>query len=117
MRLTWLWPAIILVSALAVCLSVFVFSSTIIRPFIAMEFLFICPGMAFVRLLRLRETVVEWSLAIALSFAIDGIVAGLMLYAGKWSPPAILGIIVCLSVGGAFAQLATSNYERIRSIT
>ncbi len=60
--------------------------------------------MALVRFLHLKEPVVEWTLALALSFAIDGSVAGILLYAGKWSPTGTLMILIGLSIGGALLQ-------------
>jgi hypothetical protein len=102
----WLWPAIIILSAIAAGLVTFVFTGTVLRPIIVMWFLFVCPGMAVVRFFRLSEHVVKWTLALALSFAIDGIVAGIVLYAGRWSPAGILGILIGLSLGGAIMQFA-----------
>lgn len=72
-----------------------------------MWFLFICPGMVLVRFLRLHEAIVEWTLALALSFVIDAIVAGIQLYAGRWSPTATLIIVMGLSIVCAFMQLIT----------
>ena len=105
MRAGWIWPFVILLSALAVCVCTFVYPSMLLRPLIAIWFLFVCPGMAFVRLLRLGSTIAEWTIAVALSFAIDGIVAGVLLYMGRWSPALILVIIVGLSAVGAFMSL------------
>lgn len=108
-RLPWLWQAIIILSAFATALFAFLFPVTPLRPFIVMWFLFICPGMMLVRFLRLNEPVVEWVLALALSLALDAIVSGFVLYAEKWSPVAILVIILGLSLAGAFTQLAMLN--------
>ena len=74
------------------------------RPFIVLWFLCVCPGMALVRFLRLAEPVVEWILAIALSFAVDAMVAGVLLYAGRWSPTGTLEILMGISLGGAILQ-------------
>jgi len=65
--------------------------------------------MVLVRFLRLKEPVVEWTLALALSFAIDTLVAGVQLYAGKWSSTGTLSILIGLSLGGAIVQLVTST--------
>ena len=66
-----LWPIILMLSALAAGLVNVVFTDIAGRPLIVFWFLFICPGMVLVRFLRLKEPVAEWTLAIALSFAID----------------------------------------------
>src|SRR5438445_415530 len=101
-----LWPVIIILSAVAAGLVNFVFVDTAIRPIIVFWFLVVCPGMVLVRFLRLKEPVVEWTLALALSFAIDAIVAGVQLYAGRWSPTGTLSILIGLCLGGAFVQFA-----------
>ncbi|MFL5628339.1 MAG: hypothetical protein ACJ788_22395 [Ktedonobacteraceae bacterium] len=105
----WLWPTIIILSAVAAGLVNFVFTDTAMRPFIVFWFLFVCPGMVLVRFLRLNQPVVEWTLALALSFAIDAIVAGIQLYAGKWSPPGTLSILIGFSLGAAIVQLITAR--------
>jgi uncharacterized membrane protein len=107
-----LWPIIIILSAVATGLVYFVFTGTVIRPFIAFWFLIICPGMVLVRFLRLKEPVMEWSLALALSFAIDALVAGTQMYAGKWSPTATLSILIALCLCGAIVQLAAGKANR-----
>ncbi len=104
-RLLWLWPAIIILSTVAAGLVAFVITDTAVRPFIILWFLFVCPGMALVRFFRLEELVVEWILALALSFAVDAIVAGVLLYAGRWSPTATLEILMGISLGGAILQI------------
>jgi len=107
MRSSWLWPTIIILSAGAASLVTFVIPASPMRPIVVMWFLFICPGIALVRLLHLNEPVVEWTLAIALSFAIDAIVAGIQLYAGRWSPTLTLELLIALSLAGVIAQIAT----------
>ena len=66
-RRALLWPAVILLSALAAGLVNFVIPGAVGRPIIVMWFLFVCPGMVLVRFFRLSEAVSEWTLAIALS--------------------------------------------------
>jgi len=60
--------------------------------------------MALVGLMRVDEPFAEVTLIIALSLALDTITAGTMLYAGWWSPPWTLIILLVVSVGGAGAQ-------------
>ena len=108
-RSDWLWPTIIILSAVAAGLVNFAFTDIALRPIVVFWFLFVCPGMVLVRFLRLNEPIVEWTLALALSFAIDAIVAGILLYAGRWSPTGILSILIGLSLCGAIVQLATST--------
>ena len=111
MRSSWLWPTIIILSAGAASLVTFVMPASPMRPIVVMWFLFICPGIAPVRLLRLNEPVVEWTLAIALSFAMDAIVAGIQLYVGRWSPTLTLEIVIALSLAGVIIQLTTMHFR------
>jgi hypothetical protein len=104
-RSSLLWPGIIAVSALAAGLVVFARLETPFRPWIVFWFLFVCPGMAFVRLLRLQDRVAEWTLAFALSIALDAIVAASLLYARAWSPDWGLVILIAISLGGAALQV------------
>jgi uncharacterized membrane protein len=106
-----LWAAIIGVSALGVCLVTFGEIQSPLRPLIALWFLFVCPGMALVRLLRLRERLTEVTLAIALSLVMDAIVSVIMLYMGMWSPNSALVVLICISVGGVAFQIVTT-YSR-----
>lgn len=104
-RLNVLWPTIIISSAVAAGLVNVVFTDTIVRPVVVFWFLLVCPGMMVVHLLQLKEPVAEWTLALALSFAIDAIVATIQLYAGKWSPTGTLSILIGFSLIGATVQL------------
>jgi hypothetical protein len=103
--LTWVWPIVILLSTLAVTLITFLFPAVGIRPVVIMCFLFLIPGMTLVRFFRTGETAVEWMLAIALSFTIDAFVAGVILYAGQWSPIHIMSFLIGFCFSGALAQL------------
>ncbi len=102
-----IWPVVIILSSLGAGFMVFSNVMAVIRPIVVLWFLFICPGMAFVRLLRLNEGITQLTLAIALSLALDAIVAGTMLYAGIWSPKGTLGIVIMLSLLGAALQIDT----------
>ncbi len=104
-----LWPTIIILSALAAALVNFVFPATGLRPIIEFWFVSICPGMIVVRFLHLQEPVVEFALAIALSFAIGALVAGLQLYAGKWSPGATLITLIIFCLLGAIVQFMMNH--------
>lgn len=105
----WLWPLIIVGSAIAVASVTFVPAlsnlSTGLRLCVTLWFLLICPGMAFIPLLRLSNASGEWTLAIAISLALDTLVAEFMLYTERWSPPSILLILICLSLIGLLLQL------------
>ncbi len=110
----WLWPATITASAAAIGLIVYGNAQTPLRPLLALWFLLVCPGMAFVGLLRLHDRLVELTLAIALSLALDALVAGAMLYTGAWSPEGSLAILIGLSAVGALLQLAVPRDALLR---
>ena len=101
---SFFWPTIIILSALAAGLVNFLVPGMAGRPIIVAWFLFVCPGMMVIRFFRLKEPVTEWTLAIALSLAIDGLVVAIQLYSGHWSPPAALGIVMSICTIGAIAQ-------------
>lgn len=99
------WPIILALSAIAACLAATFIPGTLEALVIIMWFLFVCPGMAVVRLLHLQEPLMEWVLALALSFAIDGLVAGILVYTGVWSPARTLAIVVGICAVGVLGQL------------
>jgi uncharacterized membrane protein len=104
-RVSGFWPTLILISALAVGLLTMTSIASPLRPMLALWFLLVCPGMAFVRLLHLRDSLAEWTLAVALSFALDALVVEIMLYSGLWSPKWGLAVLIGLSMAGAILQI------------
>jgi hypothetical protein len=101
----WLWPAIIIASAAAVGGLVVIDLSSPIRTILALWFLVVCPGMALVRLLQLRNPWAEVALATAVSLSLDvGVSLGLA-YSGHWSPNLGLAILIGVSLVGATLQL------------
>ena len=76
-----------------------------IRPALVFIYIFIVPGLAYVRLLGLGNRVLEWALAVALSMSIATLVSEAMLFAGLWSSPRILVIIVLITAVGVALQL------------
>jgi hypothetical protein len=107
-------PMVIILSALVANVVNFVFPSIVGRPVIVMWFLFVCPGLVLIRFLKLKEPIVEWTLAIALSLATDSVVASIQMYTGHWSPSVTLLILTgfCIVVEFVqFALLATRYYK------
>jgi uncharacterized membrane protein len=100
----WLWPIIITLSAAVVGGFVYGDVTSPIRPIVALWFLVFCPGMALVRLLRLRDVWAEVTLATALSLALDVGVAMMLVYSGYWSPKLGLAILIGVSLLGATLQ-------------
>jgi hypothetical protein len=94
------WPVLMIMSSAAAAFVTVVDTDAWVRPVIVLWFLMVCPGMALTRFLHLREPIFEWMLAVALSLAVDAFVAGILLYAGRWSPPSAFAILLGLTVGG-----------------
>jgi len=107
-----LWPLLIIVSALTVSLVAATGFGGTLRGPLFFYFLLICPGMAFIRLLHIASVAAEWTLAIALSLALDTIIAEIMLYANHWSPIGGLVILILVSVLGAGCQLLVWSTTR-----
>ena len=90
----WLWHALITVSAVCVGILTFMEILSPLRSLVTLWFLFICPGMAVVGLLRIEEQWVKLVLAVALSLAIDAVVAAVMVYTHLWLPKwGLVGLI------------------------
>lgn len=101
----WFWPILILCSA-AAAVSVSLTDNIMpLRHLIVLWFMAVCPGMALVRLLDVKDELTEWILAIAVSLSLDASVAVVMLYTGQWSPTVGLMIIVSISAFGVVLQL------------
>jgi hypothetical protein len=109
-RREWLWPTAIIIWAAGASFFVFGGIESPLRSLVVPSFLFVCPGMAFVRLLKIEEPVAELTLAVALSLALDALVAGTMLYAGMWSPRWGFVLLICASAAGAVLQIARARF-------
>ncbi len=103
-RSTW-WSIIIILSAVAVALAIVVNAGSPIRPLLVFWFLLVCPGIAFVQLMHIEGRLVELVLAIALSIALDTLVAEIMALNRLWSYRGGLFVLICLSLFGAALQI------------
>lgn len=108
-RAPWLWPAAIIASTFAVVVAMLLDLPTAARAPLAVWFLLVCPGMALIRLLRLADAWQELTLALALSLALDTIVAGVLVYSKAWSAAAAIAILAGISLAGACSQLWTAH--------
>ena len=106
------WAVVILVASIAALVAVMLDLPAPIRPLLTIGFAAICPGMALVRLLRLGGPLVETMLAVALSLALAGIVAGIQLYLGTWAP--VVGIVILAVVSWVGLALDASLVPRSR---
>jgi hypothetical protein len=106
---TWSPVVILASSALAMLEGVAAPDPSPLRTAVVVWFLAVCPGLAAIGLLRLKDPWLEVALVPALSLAIDVIVAGILVYAGLWSAAAAIIILVAISVSGALAQDAVAD--------
>ena len=95
----------IIASAGASLLAMLVEVGPPLQPLLLFWFLLVCPGMAFVRLLEIADHVVELTLAVALSLALDALTSETMVLARLWSPLWALLVLAGLSIAGATVQL------------
>lgn len=85
-----------------------------LRAAVVVVFVCLVPGYALVRLLRLRDPLLEGAVSVGASLAIAVLVSTLALYAGAWSPPGILVTLALVVVAAATADamLATPRRDR-----
>lgn len=114
-HLMW-WPLIIIVSAAGAILAKLVGVGSPVQPAIAFWFLLFCPGMAFVRLLAIRDRLAELTLAVALSVTLDTLVSETMVLARVWSSIWALVIIAGFSIAGVLIQVRIAIDRDARSI-
>jgi hypothetical protein len=98
------WPALLLVSTVAVSVVTYAHVWPSGRPFVALPFLVLCPGMAWARLLRVEPMLNTVVLAVALSLSLDTIVSTALLYVHQPSVQANLGALVAITVLGLLAD-------------
>jgi uncharacterized membrane protein len=101
----WAWPVAIIVSTVMLDALVVGNIDTPLRPLVAIWFVSVCPGLALVRLLRLRDGWSEMAVSLALSLTLGVIVATALVYADWWSPKLGLAILSAVSLAGAGFQL------------
>jgi hypothetical protein len=106
---TWSPVVIVASSALAMFQGVMSSDPSTLRTAQVVWFLAVCPGLAIVGLLRLRDPWLEAALVPALSFSIDVIVGGVLAYSGLWSASTAILILIVISVSGALAQDAVAD--------
>src|SRR5919109_2766884 len=80
-----------------------------LRPALVIPFLLLAPGMAVVRLLRIPDPTAVLMLAVAVSLVIAGLVAGIMVYTGTWSPKGGLVGLALFTVTANVADVVVST--------
>ena len=102
----WIRPLIIFASTTALAGAMTAGGASPVRTVLAVWALAVCPGLAVVGAMGLRDHWIEASLVIGLSLALDVIVSGALTYAVGWSPDAALVILLVFSLIGAAVQAA-----------
>ena len=104
------WPLVLIAAACAMAFMLLANIVSPVRAILSLAFFLVCPGMAFVQLLRIEDWIVELTLAVALSIALSTLVSEAMIYADAWSPvTAGLGFIG-LTLLGSLIQLTRALY-------
>lgn len=75
-----------------------------VRPAVTVFFALTCPGLSVIRLLRLEDPLAELVLGVATSIALAGLLGGVLLYSGMWSPLGGLAILVAITVAGLVGE-------------
>lgn len=104
-RSDWLWPVVLTISALGAGFVAFWNIDSPLRPTISLWFLIVCPGLALVRLMHLREGLTELAIAIGLSLALETAVNEIMLYAGRWDPQWGLLVVITITLVAVIPQI------------
>jgi hypothetical protein len=87
-----------------------------VQPVLVCWFVLVCPGMAFVGLIRPPSLLFALTLSIAVSCALAVVVAQALLFAGAWSPVTGLIILAALTTVGAGADLRADRRARRLSV-
>lgn len=106
------WPLIIIVSAVLVGFMAYTNIESPIRSILTIGFILICPGMALVQFMRLKEPIIELTLAIALSIGISTVLSEVMALGKIWTPEIGLAALIILSIGGAIVQIVQMNNQQ-----
>jgi len=104
-------PGFILVSGVITGVVAFSGILPVLRPILVFGFLLVCPGWAFVRLLPIQDPIQQAILAIALSLAIDTVVAVVLLYSGAWSSSTGLLILIAISIAGSLIRWGGGEHD------
>lgn len=100
----WEWPFAILLASLCVALIFDFVPGNSFDFAVTLLFLSICPGIALVRWARIKSLMMQLMTGIALSFALDALVMGLLMYNGLWNPQLAIVILIVFCDLNAIVQ-------------
>ena len=84
------------------------------RHLLLLWFLTVCPGMAYVQALQVRNIIAEWLMAMALSFVLVSAVAMVMVFA-EWRPEQGLNVVAGLTLLGVALSIVRAWPVRSRA--
>lgn len=105
-------PVLILLLAAATDVVIGLNAPLPVRAAVVLGFLVAGPGLAIVPLLRIRQVSVEITLVLALSLALDTLVAESLVLAQAWSAGLALAVLIAISVTGAVLQMLALGVVR-----
>lgn len=108
-----MYPIVLMLSCIGALLVSMLPLFQALRIPVLLWFMLVCPGLAFVQLLRIDQPLIELSLSIALSLAIEMMLALIMLLLGLWHPQQALLALVGITAVGTLIQYYRFN-EQIR---
>jgi hypothetical protein len=94
------WPIVVGTSTLAVVVMVAAGLRFPLAPLLAAWFVFVCPGMPIVRLLRLGEPLSVWVFAIAVSLSIEAVVSVPLLMQSAWTVEGMTLVVATFTMTG-----------------
>jgi hypothetical protein len=106
------WAVLAPLSALLAVTSVVAGFGAPLQPLLVGWFLLVCPGMAFVPLLRVGSPLLELALGAAVSIGLGVVVGQVMVFTDMWSPLGGLLALTVVTVGGAAVQLVVAGVFR-----
>jgi hypothetical protein len=92
-----IWPAAILASGVLTLLMAELDVTFSIRAPLVIWFLTVCPGMAWIRRLHVKDVKLRWTLAITASLLLALVLGMAMLYSNSWSPTWALVVLVAIA--------------------
>ena len=114
-RMVRVWiplPVAIALGVVALGAAAVLAGQTVAGQAVALAFFLLVPGLAIVRLIGLRDVLLEAILSVALSLALAGLVASSQAYLGWWSPNVTLAILVAITAGALVIRPVLATVPR-----
>lgn len=106
MRHFWRWPMLILASTAIVVIAAAGLLPLSVQGVAIFWFLLVCPGLAYVPLFRFGSPILEFVIALGVSFALNTMVTLGLVLINAWSMQVSLLIMVGITLLGVCMQLA-----------